>query len=265
VRTPAFAVLLALVAAGCGASGEFSPRTADTLTVATSSIPSPGFWEGTAARPSGGLEYELARAFARRFGLRTVRVQVVPFARLVAGDLEGADLAMALLTPTEEREGALDFSAPYLDAAPTVLTRGDVDVPDLHSAQELRWGAVRATTFEAVIADAVRPVEPPRQFDSRADALGALEAGEIDALLLDLPLAVAIAARSGGRLRAAAKLPMDEQIAAALPEGSGNAEAVSSALRRFVADGTIERLQERWLGEGAADAERHLPLLRTDQ
>ena len=49
--------------------------------------------------------------------------------------------------------------------------------------------------------------------------LAALEAGKVDAVLFDLPLAVAVADHSDGRLEAVAQLPGAEQIAAALPQG----------------------------------------------
>jgi polar amino acid transport system substrate-binding protein len=231
--------------------------------VATSSVPTAGFWEGTATKPTGGFEYELARRLAERFELDRVRIEVVHFHRIVAGDLDGADLALAVITPTEEREEALDFSSPYLDAPPTVVVRSGTDVPDLASAQELRWGAVRATTFVDTISERIAPEEPVRIYDRQEQMLAALEAGKIEAVLFDLPLAVAIADESGGRFEAVAQLPNPEEIAAALPKGSENTEAVDSALRSLVADGTIHDLLQEWVGPEAADAEHALPLLRT--
>jgi len=260
-------VLAALALCGCGSisgsAGDFTPAHPGVLTVATSTVPTPGFWEGTPGRLTGGFEYELARRLAERFGLGSVRVKVVHFHRIVAGDLGGADLGMALITPTAEREAALDFSGPYFDAAPTIVVRSGTEVPDLASAEELRWGAVRSTTLVETIASRIAPDGATRIYDGQRQLLGALEAGKVDAVLFDLPLAVAIADHSGGRLDAVAQLPGPERIAVAMPKGSGNVEAVDSALRAFEADGTIHDLLEEWVGEEAADAEHSLPLLRT--
>jgi ABC-type amino acid transport substrate-binding protein len=263
-------VLLAtIVLAGCGthtsspAAGTFTPRERGVLTVATSLVPSPGFWEGSVSHPTGGLEYELAKNLAERFGLKTVRIDVVQFHRIVAGRLGGADLALDLITPTSEREDVLDFSAPYLNAAPTVLVRSGTDVPDLHAAQDLRWGAVRATTFVGIIEQSIAPDAATRIYDNTDQMLTALERGTVDAVLLDMPLAVVTAERSHGRLRAAAKLPTREFIAAALPKGSSNVEAVDSAMRAFIADGTLEQLLRHWVGPAAADAGSAIPLLHT--
>lgn len=260
---------LTLAAAACGthssspAAGTFTPRVPGVLTVATSVVPSPGFWEGTANHPTGGLEYELARDLAQRFGLSSVRIVLVHFHRIVSGQLGGADLALDLITPTSEREQVLDFSSPYLDAAPTVVVRSGTTVPDLDSAQRLRWGAVRATTFVDIITDSIAPDGPTAIYDNTDEMLAALERGKVDAVLLDMPLAVATAQRSHGRLHAAAQLPTHETIAAALPKGSNNTEAVDSAMRAFTADETLHQLLETWVGSAAADAESSIPLLHT--
>lgn len=265
------AAIAVLSATGCGTgspgaeSGTFDPVRSGTLTVATSDIDTPGFWEGSAEHPSGGLEYELALKLADRLGLDRVKVVIVPFDRIAAGDLGGADIALDQITPTAERAEQLDFSAPYLDAAPTVIARSGEDVPDLKTAQELRWGVVDGTTFADTIADEIDPDRPPRAVGDQAQMLLAIKQDEIDAGFLDLPVAVAIADRSGGSLEAVAKLGDEEGIAAALPNDSGNDEAVGVAMRAFMADGTIDDLLTKWVGPEADDAAEEIPLLRTDR
>jgi polar amino acid transport system substrate-binding protein len=256
-----------VAATGCGSigasAGEFTPARPGVLTVATSAVPSPGFWEGTPAHPTGGFEYELARQLAERFGLGQVQVKIVHFHRIVRGHLGGADLAIDLLTPTSEREEHLEFSTPYLKSAPTVVVPAGTEVPDLKTAQELRWGAIQSTTFVGTIEDQIVPEEEPVLYDGQQEVIAALEKGEIEATLLDLPLAVAIAERSGGKLEAVAQLPEKEALAVALPKESSNRQAVDSAIRALTAEGTIESLLEEWVGEEAADAESAIPLLHT--
>jgi ABC-type amino acid transport substrate-binding protein len=263
-----FGFTMVLLAA-CGvettspAAGTFTPRTPGILTVVTTDVPSPGFWEGTPGHLTGGFEFELAKALAQRLGLRGVRIKIERFHRIVQGQLDGADLSLDLITPTNERARSLMFSAPYLESAPTVVARVDTSVPDLATAQGLRWGAVGATTFVGTIAGRIRPDASTRVYDNTADMIRGVEDRQVDAVLLDLPAAVATADRSGGRLHAAAQLPVPETIAAALPKGSSNEQAVSSAFRAFTADGTINRLLRVWVGSEAANAERAIPLLET--
>ena len=277
IRVPRFlfaaatasALVAMLVLSGCGdrasspAAGTFTPRTPGVLTVVTSELPSAGFWEGTPERPTGGFEYELARDLARRFGLKGVRIELEHFHNIVVGKLDGADLALDLITPTSARSRYLAFSSPYLDAAPTVLVRSGTSVPDLATARTLRWGAVQGTTLADIIDSLISPTAPLRLFDSNAQMVAALQAREVDAVLLDMPLAVVTAGDSHGRLQAVAQLPQPESIAAALPKGSANVEAVDSAFRAFMSDGTIDRLLKTWVGADAADAEKMIPLLRS--
>lgn len=229
----------------------------------TTDIPSPGFWEGTPTHVTGGFEYELAKVLAERFGLKSVRVKTEQFGRIVNGQLDGSDLALDLITPTAQRERSLAFSSPYLDAAPTVVVRTETSIPDLESARALRWGAVRSTTFVGIIGSLIDPAPPVRMYDDTAQMLTALEGGEVDAVLLDMPFAVVTANRSGGRLHVVAQLPGSETTAAALPKGSNNEQAVDSAFRAFTADGTINHLLRVWIGADAANAPNSIPLLRT--
>lgn len=252
--------------AGCGSlsnsAGTFTPAKAGVLTVATSAVPSPGFWEGTPQHPTGGFEYELARELAQRFGLNQVKIRIVHFHRIVRGHLGGADMGIDLITPTAEREEHLTFSTAYLETAPTVLVRTGTDVADLKTAQELRWGAIQSTTFVEDVEKQIVPEEEPLLYDGQRELLAALRSGQIEATLLDLPLAVAVANESEGELEAAAKLPEAEPLAIALPSGSSNRQAVDSAINAFAEDGTIERLLQEWVGPEAAEDEE-IPLLHT--
>lgn len=258
---------LAAFALGCGggsASGTFEPATADTLTVVTEPLPIAGFWEGTDAEPTGGLEYAIADELRSRLGLAELVVRTRPFGRIAAGDLAGADVALDLLTPTPAREKALEFTTPYAESPPALVSRAGEEIPDVQTAQERRWVVKRGTTFEDIIAEQIRPDGPPLEVDSRAEVLEALATRRADVAMFDLPAADAIA-HDDPDLSVVARLASAEPIAAALPKDSKNAEAVGSALRAMDADGTIDRLAERWLGTSLRDSADDTPLLRTDE
>lgn len=268
----AIAVLLATGMLACaegphgGAAGTFTPRTPDTLTVATAQIPDPGFWEGTPEHPTGGFEYGLARALAERFGLDHVKVIVVPFAQLVAGHLDGADLALSDITITAARSRYVSFSEPYLDAPPSILVRPGTEVADVKSARALRFAVQTGTTLETALQEEISPYEAPLIFDHQREALHALRAHRVNAVMLDLPVALSYARESPHAYAVAAQLPSEDVLGIALPKGSANLEAVNSALRALESDGTIERLGHEWLHasvqEGQAEA---VPVLRTGE
>jgi polar amino acid transport system substrate-binding protein len=267
LRILTLAALLAIAVGGCAgigsASGTFRPTRRGVLTVVTQPLPTVGFWNGTDARPTGGLEFGIARDLAHRFGLRLV-VRTEPFARIVAGHLDGADLALSLITPTSTRDQVLDFSSPYINAGLALLVRAGVSIADLQSAQGLRWAVESDTTLQSTIADVIQPDQPPLLFDSRQGVISALRSGRADVALFDLPAAEAIA-NADPKLQVVAQLADTEPIAAALPQDSQNRQAVSSALRAMLADGTIDRLAQRWLGVSLTASEADVPLLRTSE
>jgi ABC-type amino acid transport substrate-binding protein len=270
VHGPVAGLLLAWLLVGlpgCGDSpdasaGSFTPERPDTLVVATAFLPSPGFWEGPAEAPTGGFERDLAHALAERFDLEEVEVVPVSFTALTGGDLAGADLALSQLTPTHERDEVLDFSTPYLDAPPGVLVRPGTEARDLHELQQLTWVVLAASTLRSVVVDGVRPDEDPIVVDTRDEALAAIDAGRADALLLDLPVALAVADAAQDRYAVIAQLGEPEGLAVALPDESENLQAVDSAIRSFLADGTIDELSERWLGTELGGGADDVPFIR---
>jgi polar amino acid transport system substrate-binding protein len=260
-----FAALLlvaaALVVSGCaverGAAGaKFAPKKPGVLTVATAFIPEPGFWFGPGAK--SGFESGLALALAHKLGLERVRVVQVPFASVVVGRLDGADLGLSQVTPTSERERTADFSTPYLTAPPGVLALRGAEAGDLQGLRGLHWVISRVSTLTPIVKDTVRPSGRPVVVEDREKALEVLRSGRADALLLDLPVALGLAHADPGRFHVLGQLSGGESHAAVLPEGSPNLDIVDSSIRALTANGTISRLASKWLGSQA-----DVPLIRS--
>jgi len=258
--------LSACTNAGSGASGTFTPRVKGTLTVATAQIPDPGFWYGTFAHPTGGFEYALAQALAERFALKRIEVVEVPFHELVRGQLGGADLALSDITITEQRAQYLDFSTPYLKAPPAIVVRPGTEVADVNTARDLRWAVQNDTTLKQALEKQIEPTTKTLVFEHQSEVLAALRSGRADAVMLDVPVALAYAREAPRSYEVVAQLPGEAVLGAALPSGSENTEAVDSALRALKSEDEIDRLGRRWLHanieEGGAE---DVPVLRTEE
>ncbi len=249
-----------------GAAGSFTTHTPGTLTVATAQIPDPGFWSGTPAHPTGGFEYGLARALQQRFGLAELKVIVLPFKQIVGGELGGADLALSDITVTDERSQHVDFSTPYLSAPPAIVVRPGTDVPDVHDARALSFAVEEGTTLQEALHEAIEPLTAPLVLAHQREVLSALRGGRVQAVMLDLPVALAYAREAPHVYAVAAQLPSEDVLAAALPNGSDNLEAVDSAMRAFSSDGTIERLGHEWLDTDLEEGQAEdVPALRTGE
>jgi len=248
------AALLALLVLGSGACSEvqqaasptFAPVTKGTLTVATE-LPAPGFWNGDdPATVRGGFEWGLAQALADELGL-TVSVRQVPFADIVSGRLDGADIAFAQVSATAERKKVVQLTQPYYETSPAALARPDTerDLVDLATAKKQRWVVQEGTTLESYLADVVRPAEKPLVLATTDAVVRAVVDGDADVALLDLPTALTVAREDG--LSVPARFERVEPIVGVLPADSDNGQLVDKALARLLANGTVDRLRTKWL------------------
>jgi polar amino acid transport system substrate-binding protein len=244
-------LVVAMVAGGCSGKAKedvlvsAEPATPGTLTVATT-LPAPGFWEGDdASIVGGGYEWGLARALADEFDL-DLKIIDVPFTDIVAGQLGGADVALAQIEPTVERREVLDFSLPYYASDFGVLMLAGEALRDLAAARDLRWTVVEGARQQDFIDDTIRPTERVRVVADDVAAAEAIRSGEVDAALIDLTSAL-IQAHDNDDLGVAAQFVTGGQYSVALPKGSDNLEKVDAALRGFQRDGTLHYLADTWL------------------
>ena len=205
-----------------------------------------------------------AGALADELGLR-VSFRDVPFPDIVTGELHGADVALAQVSITDEREHRVKFSVTYFDSAPAVLAPSDADdIQDLATARDRSWAVERGTTEQAFVEDVIRPDESVEAVDGEAEAVDAVLSGEADAALLDLPAALVIAAREP-HLEVHARFDDPERYGVVLPEDSPdlNRRAIDRAVRGLLADGTVEDLAERWLHPVLASDPDDIPVIET--
>jgi polar amino acid transport system substrate-binding protein len=244
------------------ASGVFVPMTAGVLTVATD-FPAPGFWEGGSVDDvTGGFEADLADELADRFGLARVVVVNRPFEDLVSGEADGFDLALAQISVTSDRRKVVDLSTPYLSTPVGLLGRPDLDVPDLAEARTLRWGVAADTTEVDVVDKLIRPEPDVTTYPDTEALIAAASAHDVDVAAVDLARGLA-EADADPQLTVLAQVTAPQFYAALLPRGSGNLEAVNSAIRKLHADGTLRALEET-LYEGHEVTMHNLPILRVN-
>jgi polar amino acid transport system substrate-binding protein len=211
-------------------------------------VPQPGFWLGTSATDvTGGFEYDLAKAIAAKLGRSGVTVVAIPFSSLVAGKAKGFDIGMqeALITKSKP----ISFSRPYLDFDQGIMVRTGVNVADASAAKRLRWGVSTATPASSAYLDRVlKPDTPAQQYPDLTQAVTALEANQVDAVLDYTVSVMKQAAQSRGQLAVAGQLRTADKVGAILPKGSPLLKKVNAAIQALKADGTISRLSTQYLG-----------------
>jgi polar amino acid transport system substrate-binding protein len=261
------AVVLALAACGGDDSGSsantsstgtkqscgFKPVRADTLTIVTS-LPGPGFWEGSDSDPTklkSGYEYDIAKTIQQRCGLSKFVVRNVSFDAIVAGTVKDYDLALTQSSITPEREKVVDFSEPYFQSNQGVLVRKGTKVSNLEEAKKVQWG-VQSSTTAIDLLDKIKPDKAPRVYPQLADGYTALQAGQVDAFLIDTAINLGEAARSNGKFEVVSQFNQPggpDQYGAIFPKGSPNVAAVNKIFTDMKNSGELKRLATKDLTE----------------
>ena len=230
---------------------EFTPVTDDTLTVVTS-LPAPGFWNGDdPSAITGGYEYEIAQAMQERLGLGDLEVVNVSFDQLVAGQVGDFDVALSQVTITEEREEVVDFTDPYFESDQGVIVQTGTEVATVEDAQALQWGVQSGTTGADYVADVLQPEQEAQVFQDLAAGFAALQAGQVEAFMMDTAIVLSQAAESGGEQEVVAQFTTGEEYGGILPEGSAgsaNADAINGILAELEEDGSLSDFAVEWLG-----------------
>jgi len=253
-------------ASGSSGGGSCTPEdlptvASDTLTVATDTPAyEPWFVDDD---PTNGEGYESAVAYAVAEQLGYDRDQVewtsVQFnAAITPGDKD-FDFDVNQFTITDERRQAVDFSSPYYTATQAVITTagspaaGATSIADLKG---LRIGAQVATTSLTALTDEIAPDAGPVVFNTNDDAKLALQNGQVDAIVVDLPTAFYITSAElddgviVGQLEGSTG---GDEYGLLLAKDSPLTDCVTQAVDALDSDGTLAALQEQWLSE-AADA-----------
>jgi polar amino acid transport system substrate-binding protein len=216
------------------------------LKVATS-LPAPGFWNGdTPDTLDGGFEYELAAAIADQLGYDGVDYSNVSFDALVAGKAKGFDLALSQVTITKERAEVVGFTTPYFSSDQGVLVKTGTTVDD-SNLKDIQWGVQTATTAQTYLKKEVKPTKKPRSYQETTQAFAALQAGQVDAVMLDTSIVLAQATASDGEFEVVGQFEVGEEYGGILPKGSKLRKSVNKAIKALIADGTVDTLRETWL------------------
>jgi len=208
--------------------------------------------------PASGEGFEAAVAYAVADELGFAKEDVVwvrtSFESAIAPGPKNFDFNIQQYTITDDRKQAVDFSTPYYEASQAVvaISGGKADgVTDIAGLKGLLIGAMTGSTSATTLEKAIAPTTEPRLYASNEDARAALEAGQIDAMVLDTPTAYVAAnfyiegAFVVGQLPAAG---VPDQWGLLLAKDSPLTAQVSAAVDTLRENGTLADLEEQWLG-----------------
>jgi polar amino acid transport system substrate-binding protein len=234
------------------------------LTLGTDNPAFPPWWGGGQTRrpwkisnPYSGQGYESAVAYAvaGRLGFRKSQVDWVhvPFAQSYRPGNKRFDFYMAQVSYTPERDRAVDFSNAYYFVNQALVGRRGTPIARAKTRAQLRsyrLGAQLGTTSYQFIQNQIRPSSRPLAYRTNDLAVQALKNGQIDGIVVDLPTAffvTAVQVEDGVIVGQFPNRGTRERFGMVFEQGNPLRRCVNRALNRLWANGTIKRIQNRWL------------------
>lgn len=247
-------------AAGC-APTDLATKTPGKLTIATSE-PAYGPWMvDNDPTNKQGYESAVAYAVAEELGFADADVEWirVSFNAAISPAPKDFDFDINQFSISDERKQAVDFSSGYYDVTQTVVTTAGSPIAGATSVAELKdavLGAQIGTTSLTALTDQIAPSSDPVIFQTNDAAVQALQNGQVQGLVVDLPTAFYMAGAQLDDGVVVGQLPGSastvEQFGLLLEKDSPLTPCVTQAVDAVRDAGTLDALAEEWLANAGA-------------
>lgn len=193
-----------------------------------------------------GIDIETAQAIADKLGLE-LQIDDMDFdAALLAVQQGKADMVMAGVTVTDERQNVMDFTDSYATGIQSIIVKEDSDIASVDDLAGKKIGTQRGTTGYLYCSDDFGD-ENVVAYDNGLTAVQMLNNGQVDCVVIDnAPAKEFIAANPGLKLLDTAYV----EESYAIGVGKGDTElkdAINTALEELKADGTLQAIVDKYI------------------
>ncbi len=242
-----------------GNSSGLQTLTAGKLTIATGEPAFSPWVENNKPESGEGFEAAVAYAVAEELGFEDDDVVWVrtPFDTVIAPGPKEFDVNIQQFSITAERQQVVDFSSPYYVTSQGVLTvegTAAAGAKSLADLKDVKFGVASGSNSAKIIEEQVAPTQEIGVFNSNDDAIAALTADQIDAVVTDLPTVLYMAAAVLDKGVVVGQFNTSEggdEYAFLLPKDSPLTSAVTAAVDTLRDDGTLDELAQEWLADNA--------------
>ena len=207
-----------------------------------------------------GFEAAVAYAVAEQLGFAADDVVWVRtgFDEVIAPGPQNFDFNLQQFSITDERKQQVDFSSPYYQATQAVITvegSAAADATSIADLKDLLIGAATGTTSLQAIEQTIQPTQGAQVFNNNDDAKAALENGQVDAIVVDLPTAFYITGveLDGGKIvgQLPATAGISDEWGLLLAKDSSLTADVTAAVDALRESGKLDEIAAQWLGADA--------------
>ncbi len=253
------------------APDQLATKTTGKLTIGTDNPAYPPYFEASDKNPDPwelgdptngqGFESAVAYAIAAKLGFAkdAVAWTYVPFDSSYAPGDKAFDFDINQVSYTAERAQAVDMSDGYYTVNQALVANLDTPIASaktISALKDFKLGAQQGTTSFQYIQDAIQPTNEASVYNSNDAAIAALNAKQIDGIVVDLPTAFYITAAQMDNGVIVGQFPAPtgadaEHFSLVLEKGSAVTACVNAAIAAITADGTLDGITKEWLSDKA--------------
>ena len=215
-----------------------------TLTMATNAyFPPYEYYDG---QDIIGIDADIAKAIADKMGLE-LKIEDMEFDSIITAVSTGkADLGLAGMTVTPDRQKNVDFSDSYATGIQSVIVKEDSTITKIDDLQGKKIGVQLSTTGDLTATDKFGK-DSVVQYNKGNDAVMALTQGQIDAVIIDNEPAKSYVAANKGLKILDTEFLNEDYAACISKDNAGLTKAVNKALAELKADGTLQKIVDKYI------------------
>jgi polar amino acid transport system substrate-binding protein len=228
------------------------------LTVGTDTPAYPPWFEDDDPTNGNGFESAVAYAVADELGFADDEVTwaQVGFNNAIAPGDKEFDFDINQVSISEDREQAVDFSEGYYTTNQALVGYEDsaaADATTLADLKGLKLGAQVGTTSLDFITEVIQPDAEPYVYNDNNAAKAALDAKQVDAIVLDLPTAFYVSSVEIEGTKVIGQFPADagagDEFGLVFAKGNPLVDCVDQALGRLKDSGKLADIEQQWLSD----------------
>ena len=258
-------------AADACAPESLETKTAGQLTIGTDNPAFPPYWDPPAEGEEATDPWELGDPYNKRgfegavawaiaeelgFGDEEVEFVAVPFDNSFAPGEKDFDLYLAQVSYTPERAEQVDMSDGYYFSNQALVANAGTPITEASSiadVAEFTLGVQVGTTALDYVEEQIQPANEPMVYNSNDAAIAALNAEQVDGIVVDLPTAFFITAVQMDDGVVVGQFPAEEggqeYFSVVLELDSPLTDCVNEAIASLTDSGDLEAITQEWMSE----------------
>jgi polar amino acid transport system substrate-binding protein len=250
----AFACLALLAAAPSHAAGTLDAiKAKKSISIGIPTDFAPYGIMGTDFQPQG-VDVDTAKLIAEKLGVKADLVSVSTPNRIPYLQTNKVDLVISALGKTEERAKVIDFSIAYAPFYQGIFGPKALSIKSFVDLADKTIAVTRGTIQDDLLQKVAPPSLKIQRFEDDASTVTAFITQQTQLIATGGAVAAAAIAKNPQANLEYKLLLKDSPCFVGLRKGDTDLlDAVNDILRKAKADGTLEKISQKWLGRGTGD------------